>query len=343
MKKLIIAALCSIASCTVSSQNNFTISGTIERLSKSRSVILSSRAGQFIAPVDSAGKFEIKGTVDEVGFALIKTDSSGADGLWLEPGEYTIHCKEITREGVKGYLFRMPGFKGPQDATINYGFNQPRYYIKGDAVGETMLKQKNFAMHYIDSIFQYFPTSKTLPEMIRLSQTFIGDEAVLAYQALLSTDQKNDSNSKQLENYFKRKEKIKTDIFFDNFTMKNNKGKKITLSSVTGKKLLLIDFWSSDCSPCRSKHKKLVELYQKYAGKGLEIISVSLDNNNKAWQTAIKNDKMTWINVSDLKGWNNSLAKSYYVQSIPFALWLDGNRKILGAELSEKEIEKYLE
>ena len=125
--------------------------------------------------------------------------------------------------------------------------------------------------------------------------------------------------------------------------MKNSKGKNFTLSSVTGKKLILIDFWSSDCAPCRSKHKKLVELYKKYAAKGLEIISVSLDNKNKAWQIAIKNDKMTWINVSDLKGWDNSLAKNYYVQSIPFALWLDGTGKIIGAELSEKEIEKYLE
>ncbi len=342
MRKIIITALCSVASYAVLAQNKFTITGTIERLSKSKSVILSSASWQFIAPVDSAGKFEIKGTVDEVGFALIQTDSSGADGIWLEPGEYTIHCKEIVREGVKGYLFRMPGFKGPQDAAINYGFSQPRYYIKCDSVKETMLKQKIFAMHYIDSIFQYYPTSKTLPEMIRLSQNFIGDEAVLAYQALLSTDQKNDSNSKQLENYFKRKEKIENEKLFGNFTMKNNKGKIFTLSSVTGKKLMLIDFWSSDCSPCRSKHKKLVELYKKYAAKGLEIISVSLDNKNKAWQTAIMNDKMMWINVSDLKGWNNSLAKSYYVQSIPFAIWLDGTRKIIGAELSEKEIEGYL-
>ena len=337
------AFLCLVASAMLPAQNNFKITGKIELLSKSKSVILNSSAGQFVAAIDSTGKFEINGTVDEVGLALIKTDSSGADAVWLQAGEYTLHCKEIIKAGTKGYLFRIPEFKGPEDAQINYGFNQPRYYIKGDAAEETKLKQKDFALHYIDSIFQYFPTSKTLPEMIRLSQNFIGDEATLTYRNLLSADQKKDGSSKQLDNYFKRKEKIKKEQFFENFTMKNNVGKNFTLASLVGKKLILVDFWSSDCGPCRAKHIRLVEWYKKYAAKGLEIISVSLDNKNAAWQNAVKKDSMTWINVSDLKGWNNSLAKSYYIQSIPFALWLDGNRKILGAELSEKEIESYLE
>lgn len=342
IKNLSITVLCIITSYVGLSQNNFKITGKIDLLSKSKSVILSSAAGQFIAPIDSNGRFEIQGVVDEAGVALIKTDSSGADGIWLQPGEYILHCKEIIRAGFKNYLFRMPEFKGPEDAEINYGFSQPRYYIEGSSTEERMLNQKNFAIHYIDSIFQHFPTSKTLSDMIRLSQSFIGDEAVLAYQALLSEDQKNDPNSKQLENYFKRKEKIKNEKLFENFTMKNSRGKNFTLSSVVGKKLILIDFWSSDCSPCRAKHKKLVELYKKYAARGLEIISVSLDDKNKEWKNAIKKDGMIWTNVSDLKGWNNSLAKNYYVESLPFSLWLDGTGKIISADLNEKEIENYL-
>jgi peroxiredoxin len=343
MKRLMISLLCGISATIVCSQNNFTINGTITTLSKATTIILSSGAGRFSVPVDAAGKFEIHGRVTEAEFALIQTDSSGADGIWLEPGDYTISCKEIRKDGIKGYLFRMPAFKGPLDAMINYGFSQPRYYIKGISPEETRLKQKAFAINYIDSIFQYYPDSKVLPGMINLSQNFIGDEATLAYQALLSGDQKNDSNSKQLENYFKRKEKIEREKLFNDFTMKDNKGNNFKLSSVTNKKLLLIDFWSSDCAPCRAKHKRLVELYKKYSDRGLEIISVSLDTNNAAWQNAIKNDGMVWINVSDIKGWDNSLAKSYYVRSIPFALWLDGTTKILGAALSEKEIESYLQ
>ena len=74
-----------------------------------------------------------------------------------------------------------------------------------------------------------------------------------------------------------------------------------------------------------------------------EIISVSFDDNDNDWKKAIQKDKMNWINISELTGWENSLSNSYFIKSIPFVIWLDKNKKIISTtDLSEEQIEEYL-
>ena len=124
--------------------------------------------------------------------------------------------------------------------------------------------------------------------------------------------------------------------------MKCEKGKLIKLS-LLNKKLILLDFWSSDCASCRRNHTKLAELYKKYSDKGFEIISVSFDDNDNDWKKAIQKDKMNWINISELNGWENSLSNSYFIKSIPFVIWLDKDRKVISTtDLTEEQIKEYL-
>ena len=128
----------------------------------------------------------------------------------------------------------------------------------------------------------------------------------------------------------KRNEAIAKDGGFENFSMKTADGKDFKLSDIKNKKLILIDFWASDCGPCRITHPQLIALYQKYADKGLEIVSVSLDNDHEKWLNAINEDKIDhWINVSDLKTWESPLVKKYAVSFIPFRFLLNGNYKVL--------------
>jgi thiol-disulfide isomerase/thioredoxin len=213
----------------------------------------------------------------------------------------------------------------------------------GSTSEERLQKRKKNIIHFIDSIFKYFPGSMALPNIIRLSHDYLGDDTTAFYQSLLSIEQKSSPYNKQLDNYFNRKEKIKKEKLFEDFEMRTNEDKNFRLSSIRGKKLILIDFWASDCFPCKARHKELVELYEQYSAKGLEIVSVSLDDNKTEWLQAIKTDNMKWINVSDLKGWDTPLAVSYFVELIPYALWVDRDRKIIGPDLDEKQIVEYLE
>ncbi|HKH99073.1 MAG TPA: TlpA disulfide reductase family protein [Candidatus Sulfotelmatobacter sp.] len=61
------------------------------------------------------------------------------------------------------------------------------------------------------------------------------------------------------------------------FTLPQLDGQQLRLSSYRGK-VVLLDFWATWCVPCREETPHFVELQQKYADHGLQIIGVSMDD-----------------------------------------------------------------
>lgn len=61
------------------------------------------------------------------------------------------------------------------------------------------------------------------------------------------------------------------------FTLKSLDGQTVTLSDYRGKKVVLINFWSTTCDPCMVEMPHLVELYKKHKDKGFEVLAISLD------------------------------------------------------------------
>jgi hypothetical protein len=72
---------------------------------------------------------------------------------------------------------------------------------------------------------------------------------------------------------------------------------------------------------------------------------VSLDKagDKAAWLAAIKNDGLTWTQVSDLKGWSNLAASLYGVQSIPQNFLIDPQGKIVAKGLRGDDLDAALE
>ncbi len=58
-------------------------------------------------------------------------------------------------------------------------------------------------------------------------------------------------------------------------TFNTIEGKKITMSSLKGQ-IVLVNFWATDCPGCIAEMPKLVETYNTYHAKGLEIIAVAM-------------------------------------------------------------------
>jgi thiol-disulfide isomerase/thioredoxin len=111
-------------------------------------------------------------------------------------------------------------------------------------------------------------------------------------------------------------------------------GKTRALSSLKGK-VVLIDFWASWCGPCRRANPHVVEVYNKYKGKGFDVFSVSLDrpDGKEAWKQAIEKDGLVWNNhVSDLKFWDSAPAATYGVRAIPKTFLVGKDGKIVAVD-----------
>ena len=123
-----------------------------------------------------------------------------------------------------------------------------------------------------------------------------------------------------------------------NFSAPTPTGEILALNDIKGK-ATLIDFWAAWCRPCRAENPNILNVYNKYHDKGLNIIGVSLDKTAEAWKKAIKDDGLIWNHVSNIAYFNDPIAKMYNVNAIPAAFLLDENGVIVAKNLRGPALE----
>lgn len=124
---------------------------------------------------------------------------------------------------------------------------------------------------------------------------------------------------------------------------KNDLSGKLSLSSVVAKnKYVLLDFWASWCGPCMGEVPNLKAAYKKYKSKGFEIVSVSVDEDQDDWKSAIKDNGMDWIQLLNDDNQENSPAALYGVRSIPSTFLIDSEGTIIMRNLRGDDLEKVL-
>lgn len=121
------------------------------------------------------------------------------------------------------------------------------------------------------------------------------------------------------------------------FTVGTPNGDTFSMYAVPAKFKLLV-FWTSTNAASRQLNPELIQLYQHYRPKGLEIISISLDDDLMAWRKAIEMDGLVWRNGSDLKGRNSDIAKLYMVNTVPYTVLIGEENKIIAKGLLGKEL-----
>jgi peroxiredoxin len=111
------------------------------------------------------------------------------------------------------------------------------------------------------------------------------------------------------------------------FTVTDTDGKKVSLSELSGK-IVILDFWATWCAPCKASTKELETLHEKYKARGVVIMGVSMDTGKSAAgqvrEFAGKNG-LTYRMLMD----DGQMSKAYAVRNIPAAFILDQQQKIL--------------
>ena len=130
-----------------------------------------------------------------------------------------------------------------------------------------------------------------------------------------------------------------------NFSLTNLDGKKVQLSDLKGK-LVVLDFWATWCGPCKASFPKMQELVTKYQDKNVVFLFVDTFEHKKAEDAFkkvnqfIQDKKYTFNVVFD---YDDAVGNSYKVIYIPKKFVIDEKGNIIAVAISEESLDSLLE
>jgi len=342
-KTIIIAAIIAVFNCIYVHAQVFKINGTVTGLEDGTWLYL--RIGKPEKKIDSAkllnGNFTMSGRVDGKADELILYTNRYTNYVifWVENKEINMILKagefkkglikgSATEDENKRMLVAKEQLMKQQDSLTNALKADTKYIDE---------KSRQFDRSYVRA----HPGSIISANLLSIYASTWGRDTTSALYMHMSPEIKKTRAGQEVSDYIALNKNVKVGDHFADFEQPDSAGKKIKLSSLKGK-YILIDFWASWCGPCRAENPVLVKTYQVYKNKGFVILGVSLDDNKSSWLNALKQDKLGWENVSDLRGDKNRAALIYGIMGIPDNFLINDKGIIIARNLRGEKLEEKL-
>jgi thiol-disulfide isomerase/thioredoxin len=307
----------------------------------------------FDSAVIHGNEFEFKGKADSAYMGVLTVDNRPYAVLFVENGNINIEISgDINNQSLAGGTKLNDLFKSfnqslePVKAKINelgqYARSQERtagleheINEKYDVLAQEMLQVSvDFLEKNPGTLFSAFMLLSSMSQGI-------DDELIQRSYDKLDEQVKNSALGTIIRQEIEKSKikEIAVDEPFRDMTMQTPDDREMSISDYAGKgKYVLLDFWASWCGPCRAENPGVVALYNEYKDKGFEIVGISLDDNKDAWLKGIKDDGITWPQMSDLKGWKSEATSKYRVQGIPYTVLLDKEGKVIATNLRSETL-----
>lgn len=118
-------------------------------------------------------------------------------------------------------------------------------------------------------------------------------------------------------------------------------GGTVSLASLEGK-VVLIDFWATNCPPCLEEMPNLKQIYADYHDEGFEIVGISLDEDPSIVEQFTTRTQITWPMIVE-RGTVESLRESYFVPTIPSLFIVDQTGKLHQFDVRGKDLRSVIE
>ncbi len=352
-------AILLMSATAIADKSGYTISGTVKGGQEGDTLILAELDYLNLIPVDTTviknGKFVFTGDQKEATFRYIAQIKNGlvkdGNGFMLEDGNISVNIGDSIQDGhgtPNNELWNQfndennrigakadPYWKVANDSTLDAG-KRTEAQKELDKIDK---RQSEYLLSFIcqnitSGVAHYLLTSYYPSMDIPTLEKTVGamEKAGVKDELYATVSQKLNA--------------IKNTGIGSTFTdieLNDPDGKPIKLSTYVGKnKVTLIDFWASWCGPCLAEMPNVIKAYELYKDKGFGIVGVSLDNKAEAWKACIQKLKLSWPQMSDLKGWQSKGAAAYDVTSIPATVLVNQEGKIIGKNLRGEDLTEKL-
>jgi peroxiredoxin len=362
MKKIILLIGCAlfIFSCN-KNPDGFTIDATLTGEVANGTKVFLKKIGDDNQPVDidsttiENNKFEFSGKADipELHYVFIDKGMGYATVI-LENGEieFTAQKDSLGLAKVKGteqndifadYITKSQEIS-KRAMSINNDLqtanaSRDTVSIKSlrDEFFELQEEYKNFEINYIKSNPNGLISALLLERA--MSAKALPDKEIGEMYEALTPEIKATKVAKAIKEKLDKTKSTSIGTPAPNFSAPTPEGAQLALNDAMGK-ITIVDFWAAWCRPCRAENPNVVQVYNKYHDKGLNIIGVSLDKNAEDWHKAIADDGLAWNHVSNLAYFDDEIAKLYNVDAIPATFILDEKGTIIAKDLRGPALEE---
>lgn len=377
MKKLLAFLIPALILSGCGKQNSFTIEGKVNDLTQKiifvNRVNINTPVLVDSAEITKKGTFRFKIKATEADFYQVGYSANDFITLLAEPGE-KIELSFTGKNLSEGYA--VTGSKGSAlihtidqklletkasldslDILYNKASGEPGFETTGPALEQAYLdllkKQRKFNIGFIIENMNSLASIKALYQRINENMYVLYEPRDLQYLKIVSDSLKkhypDSKHTKALVSDFENEQKQffatslqkMTDTIPEtklNPDLKDINGKRIALSSLRGKYVLL-SFWSAESRDCVVENLQLKEYYKTYSSRGFEIYQINIDKDEEKWKAAVKFDELPWINVREDNPANPKNAILYNVKSLPANYLYDTKGNIVAKDIHGRTLQ----